>query len=174
MRAAIRIMDPHLAAKIAAGEVIERPASVVKELIENSLDADARHIRVEVEGGADRSYGVHVARLAGVPERVTRRAAELLQQLETSPRHRPLVVGSQAPPVAELSPPDKSPVVASQPPQAAKGSRRDKSAVVGSQPREAAAASPRHKSAGIGSQPPQVAEAAEASTEPGDPPPGAE
>ena len=38
-----------------------------------------------VEGGADRSYGVHVARLAGVPERVTRRAALLLRDLEARP-----------------------------------------------------------------------------------------
>jgi len=92
-RSPLLMLSPDVAERIAAGEVIERPVSVIKELLENALDAGAKEIRVEVRGGGlrlmrvtDDGYGIPEDELERVSLRHTTskiRSVEDLSHLHT-------------------------------------------------------------------------------------------
>ena len=85
----VKVLSPFVADQIAAGEVVERPASIVKELLENSIDAGAKEVEIRTEAGGvdlvwvrDNGSGIHsddlslaLQRHATVPRRRWRQRA---------------------------------------------------------------------------------------------------
>jgi DNA mismatch repair protein MutL len=87
---AIKVLDPKTIARIAAGEVVERPASVVKELVENALDAGATQITIETrEGGVayirvtDNGGGIPAGEVITAFERHATSKLRRIEDLET-------------------------------------------------------------------------------------------
>jgi len=86
----IKLLAPQVISKIAAGEVVERPSSVVKELVENSLDAGSSQISVEAKGGGvsfitvtDNGVGIPPGEMELAFERYATSKVESLEDLES-------------------------------------------------------------------------------------------
>lgn len=101
----VQILDETTANQIAAGEVVERPAAAVKELVENALDAGARRVLVELEEG-----GKYLLRVTDDGSGMSREDAILSLQRHERPRGsprrpepRPTLAGSAAGPVGEFA-----------------------------------------------------------------------
>ena len=82
----IKLLSPRLANQIAAGEVVERPGSVIKEILENSLDAGASRLEIDIEGGGIklmrvRDNGIGIEK-EDLPLALSRHATSKIYQLD--------------------------------------------------------------------------------------------